>query len=545
MSIKKRILMVGESSHLKSGFGNYTREILSRLHNTGKYEIAELSSYRTVDIPKTEPWKVYPVAVNPHHPCFQEFISNQSNQYGQWRFEFALLDFKPHIVFDVRDFWNYTFEGISPLRQFYHWIITPTYDSAPQRIDSINTFKTADMVLFHTSWAKQNLTEKYHYNINNLGPIANDAVDSNIFKPIGYNKKFHKIKLGIDGDSFVIGSVMRNQKRKLIPDLMKIFSKLVKNYSDKKLYLYLHTTFPDALGWDLPSLLLEHNISNNVLLTYKCQKCNGFSTGVFKGIKKICTTCKSMTAEICSTNNGINNNELNEIYNLFDVYVQYAICEGFGIPPVEAASAGVPVITINHEAMGEVGRNIGAYLVDVKHLFREQETNADRCGPDNDHCYNILENLIQMPKSELNTIGKNTRTKLLENYSWDKTAKIYENVFDNIDITKKLNWDCPQRPVDLKQTILNVESNRDFIYSIIDNIIKEPYLKNTNFIHELIRSLDDGIVLDGTKRIGFSRQSATKVLEIYANNKSAIETIRSTKTPIPDKLKDFIEYSKK
>lgn len=77
--MKKRILMVSESSHIKSGFGNYTREVLSRLHATGKYEIAELSCYRTAETPKTEPWKIYPVAVSAHDPSFSEFTSNPNN----------------------------------------------------------------------------------------------------------------------------------------------------------------------------------------------------------------------------------------------------------------------------------------------------------------------------------------------------------------------------------------------------------------------------------------------------------------------------------
>lgn len=538
--------MVGESSHLKSGFGNYTREILSRLYKTNKYEIAELSSYRTLETPKTEPWKIYPAAVSPNHPLFGEFNSNISNQYGQWRFEFALLDFKPHIVFDVRDFWNYTFQEVSPLRQFYHWIITPTYDSSPQKIDSINTFKNADMVLFHTEWAKKDLINNYYYNHNNLGPIANDAVDPNIFKPIGYSKKFHKIKHNIEPDSFIIGSVMRNQKRKLIPDLIKVFAQLLKNNNNnKKLYLYLHTSFPDAFCWDIPSLLLEHNVANNVLITYRCAKCNGYEPSVFKGIKKICPSCRSLTSYICSPSNGVSDTELNEIYNIFDTYVQYAICEGFGIPPVEAASTGLPIVTINYGAMGEIGSNIGAFLIETARVFREQETNANRCYPDDSHCIKILQSLIDMPLTELNNIGKQTRDKLIQYYNWDKTAKIYEQIFDDIDITQKLDWNTKSRPVDLKYTVINSQGNRDFIYDIVDNILKEPYLKSTNFIQELIRSLDDGIILDGLKRVPFERQSAIKVLEVYANNKSTMELMRTGHIATPEKILDFIEYSKK
>lgn len=536
--------MVGESSHIKSGFGNYTREILSRLYNTGKYDIAELSCYRTLETPKVEPWKIYPVGVSHNHPLFNEYTSNQNNHYGQWRFEFALLDFKPHIVFDIRDFWNYVFQEISPLRPFYHWIINPTYDSAPQRIDTINTFKRADLLLFHTQWAKDNLINTYHYNQKNIGPVASDAVDSTVFKPIGYSKRFHKIKFGIDPDAIVIGSVMRNQKRKLIPDILKIFANLVRKNKDKKLCLYLHTSYPDSFGWDLPALLLEHNISNNVILTYRCNACGSYQSKVYKGIKTLCSTCQTITSQICHPTNAVDDTELNNIYNTFDIYLQYAICEGFGIPPVEAASAGVPVVTVNHEAMGEVGKNIGAYLVNVSRLNREQETNADRCLPDNLHCEDVLQSLIDKSISELNSIGKNTRNELLKSYSWDKTAKIYEDIFDNIDITKKLDWNSSMREMDLKYPISNSQTNRDFIYSIVDNVIKEPELKFSNFIQDMVKSLDDHIIQDGLRRTSFERSQAVKVLEMYGNNKHGMELMRLGLIPLYDKIKDFIDYSR-
>ena len=41
--------MVSEASFLSSGFGTYTREILKRLHATGKYDIAELACYGKVN----------------------------------------------------------------------------------------------------------------------------------------------------------------------------------------------------------------------------------------------------------------------------------------------------------------------------------------------------------------------------------------------------------------------------------------------------------------------------------------------------------------
>jgi len=543
---KKRILMCAESSHIGSGFGNYTKNILSRLHATNKYEVAELSCYRHPSTPKTEPWKIYPVAVKSDHPLYQEYINNDANQFGQWRFEFALLDFKPHIVFDIRDFWNFTYEETSPLRPFYHWMIAPTYDSSPPKIDTINSFYNADTLGFHTEWAKNDLVNNFHYSGQNIGSVFSDAVDHSIFKPIEYSKKHHKIKYGFSDDYFIIGSVMRNQKRKLIPDLLETFSKLCNNNPNKNIILYLHTSYPDGLAWDLPSLLLEYNIAHRVVLTYICKQCNKWFPSVFKGAKTICNHCGNLSGLISSVRNPINDIDLYEIYNLFDTYVQYAICEGFGIPPVEAAACGVPVITINSGVMAEVGTNLGANLISIDRTFREQETNANRVYPNNNELLSVLEQYIQMPINSLNDIGKKTRQKCLSKYNWDYTSKLFENLFDSIDISKKLDWSVDQRQINTSYTIKNNTCHRQIIYDIIDNIICEPFLKNTNFIEELIKNASDGYVQHGQQSIPFNRSSYIKILEMYMKNKVSLEILRTQpNTTLSEKLKDFFEYSKK
>jgi len=543
--MKKRILMCGESSHITSGFGNYTKNILQRLHDTGKYEIAELSCYRDSSVSKTEPWTVYPAAVPTNHPLYKDYIGNDANQFGQLVFDWVLLDFKPHIVFDIRDFWNFTYQETSVLRPFYNWIIGPTYDSSPQKLETLNLFGNADLVCFHTEWAKQDLLNKFHYPHQNLGPIVNDAVDHNVYKPIGYSKRFHKIKYDIPPDSFVIGSVMRNQKRKLIPDILEVFSKLRHNNLDKNILLYLHTSYPDALMWDLPSLLLEYKIADKVLLTHICKNCHKIFPSVFQGVRSVCRHCNQNSAFIASLRNSVSEDQLCDIYNLFDVYVQYAICEGFGIPPVEAAACKNPIISINSEAMGEVGKNINAELVDVCRVFREQETNAKRSYPNNDHLYSILERYMNMPINELNKIGDGCRKKCLQNYHWDKTAKTFETIFDSVDVSSKIPWDAPQRQINMSYSISGVSDHRTCIYDIIDNIIQEPYLKNTYFIEELIRSANDGFVQNGTKQFVFNIENYIKILETYAKNKVSIETVRVTgSSSLPDAFKDIIGYSK-
>ena len=97
---KKRIFIANDASYLASGYGVYGKEILKRLHNSGKYEVAELGCYSTVTSPeiKNIPWKFYPNAVNADDKRFDQYKNNNANQFGAWRFNRCLIDFKPHIV---------------------------------------------------------------------------------------------------------------------------------------------------------------------------------------------------------------------------------------------------------------------------------------------------------------------------------------------------------------------------------------------------------------------------------------------------------------
>ena len=104
MKPKLKILMCSEASFLSSGFGTYTKELLTRLHNTEKYNIAEFASYGYVNDHRDKdiPWKYYANAVRENDSRHREYSSRQDNQFGRWRFEKVLLDFKPDVVVDIR-----------------------------------------------------------------------------------------------------------------------------------------------------------------------------------------------------------------------------------------------------------------------------------------------------------------------------------------------------------------------------------------------------------------------------------------------------------
>lgn len=540
--MKKRILVCAESGHVNSGFGNYTREIISRLHRSGKYDVAELSCYRSIKTPKTEPWKIYPVIPTAGTVAHQEYNSNPINQFGQWLFDFVLIDYKPNIVFDFRDPWMFGYQDHSNFRRFFHWLIVPTYDSSPPKADFMTLFNNADSLMFHTHWAKKDYESLNGCGNNNVKGVLSDSVDVDQFKPISYTKSFHKQNLGIPHNAFIIGSVMRNQKRKLIPDLFSVTKQVIQNNPNKNIFLYLHTSYPDFNGWDIPSLILEYGLQNHVLLTYVCRNCKKFHVSRFQTAFNGCPFCNNICG-ISGVGEGVTTQQLVEVYNTFDVYVQYSICEGFGIPQVEAAACGVPVITMNHGAMNEVGNNIGASIVDIDRAFVELETLAQRVYPDNDQCVEYIQKYIDMDQASYRKLSLTTRSKLLDHYSWDKTYQILENTIDNIDVSNLFSWDMPK--IDYKKTY-EAKNNLTFrqqIYDILDNVLMDNYLKKTNFIEDMIKNVTNKFISTDRGINGYNEQQAVALLEKYMTGRLFTEAVRVGEAAMPDHMKEIIEYA--
>jgi len=536
MSNKKRILMCAESHSINSGFGLYTREILSRLHKTDKYEIAELSCYNTGQSECSVPWKVYPNAVDKTSQDFATYNANPINAFGQWRFDKVVLHFRPDIVFDIRDFWMMSYQEISPLRKYYHWIVSPTVDSLPQKNQWLQVFQNADMVLGHTDWAVNYLKDS-NRGIN-TGPAIPDSVDTTNFSPITHTLSYHRSRM-LCPQGYIIGSVMRNQKRKLIPNLMDVVKKLILYSRNSNIYLYLHTSYPENTGWDIPDLLQEYDMHNNTLFSYLCTKCKKVFASRYQGPKRNCAFCESgNSAIIPNVINGLSDSQMASVYNLFDIYVQYAICEGLGIPQLEAASCGIPICSVDYSAMSEVTSKLEAYKVSYA-LFKELETSAMRAVPNDSDLLRILYEYYNLDNKEKAAIKQNIRQKILDNYSWDKTAETIMSVFDQFE--PKNNWHEPLTIYPDKKVPSDL-SNKEFIKFLVYEVINDPYLWKTNFIQEMIKALDDGYENKSGSINNYNRQTAVKVLETYLNNKNYFEQVRSGSVHLKD---DFIAYANK
>lgn len=542
--------MVSEASFLSSGFAVYTREILSRLYKTNKYDIAEFACYGLVNDPRDKniPWKYYANAVREDDPRYSEYSSRSDNQFGRWRFEKVLLDFKPDIVIDIRDYWMNSYQALSPLRKFFHWILMPTVDSAPQQEDWIDTFLSADSVFTYSDWGAEVLKQQSSNKINYIATVS-PGVDLSIFQNRSKQEKnqIRKI-LGLPEDAIIFGSVMRNQKRKLIPELFLSFrnalDKLSETDPDKasKLYLYLHTSYPDA-GWDIPEILKDNRLCNRVFFTYLCRKCGAVLSKVFTGPAIACPSCMEKLMTFSSVTNGITSDQLAKVYSSFDAYIQYSICEGFGCPQTEAGASGLPIITVNYSAMCDIVKKLNAIPIQPAAFFKELETKAIRVYPDNKQLSSAIITVANMSEDERKVLGDETRKLTEKYYHWDDIANKWIKHLDHLAESCQPKWDAaPAFFEPLDQKLSNVSPNNH--YSIINNIFAKR-LGNKNLIGSMIslnlmQQADYGFSMHGMSVNKHSFGDAINFANMVINNNNQSEQARIQNIDFTD---DFIQYA--
>ena len=522
---------MGEAHYLNSGFGTYTNELLTRLHKTNKYELIELASYGNMNDAKNVPWLYIPHLPQDNNKQEHDlYNSNGANQFGLWRFDQICLELKPDIVLSYRDPWMDNWIAMSSLRPYFHWVWMPTVDSAPQRPEWINVFANCDAILSYSEFGGRVLKEQCKETINWIG-CASPGIDPNIYKPV--SKRPHRESMGIDPDCFIVGTVMRNQKRKLFFELMKAFRLFLDQAPPEianKTYLYLHTSYPEKVGWDLSHGIIEHNLGGKVLMTYICKACHHIFPYTFQDAIIKCQRCAQHSAVCPTVMLGASIEELAKIYNLFDIYAQYAICEGFGMPQIEASACGVPVAATDYSAMYDVVRLTKGYPIPVRTFFKEMETNAERAYPDNQEFAEILIKFFSRPESERLQESVRVRQATLERYDWDKSVKVWENYIDSYEPQNlQGKWNHPPRLINIPTTIPSNLSNEQFVRWIFTHVIAEPHKIHTEEAMSLCRNLKYGATVT---QGGLQPTNPTTIFEQYKNRAqqhNSIELLRGGK----------------
>jgi hypothetical protein len=207
---------------------------------------------------------------------------------------------------------------------------------------------------------------------------------------------------------------------------------------------------------------------------------------------------------------GVDNNVLAAIMNMFDVYVQWANSEGFGMPVIEAAACGTPVIGMDYSAMSSTLRTVGGVPIKPLTLLMELETGCFRAVADNDKLVDkLLQFFDKLDDHQREELRAKARQAYVKNYSWDHTAGRWASYFDQVNIDQLEGaWKSPARIHQIPQDYPKNLANTVFAKWLISEVLGEPRFLNSYMESRLIRDLNYEVTNPGVAGMYFNDQSA-------------------------------------
>jgi glycosyltransferase involved in cell wall biosynthesis len=232
------------------------------------------------------------------------------------------------------------------------------------------------------------------------------GVDIKAFNPLE-NKHLIREKYGI-GSKFVVGFVGRNQRRKMIDRLLQSFANFAEGKDD--VVLLAHTDEePPKDGWSIPYNLWIFNIANKVKLT--------------KSKMDIAARQK------------IDADNMNEIYNMMDVFLYTTGGEGFGLPGLECQASGVPLIMNNTTTALDLCKEdnkIDVLLDKYGRKMIDRGTNGVYfVYPDDKSAAQILERHYKEWKENKQEAEQQWARQNAEKYNWDQIAPMWLFLFQH------------------------------------------------------------------------------------------------------------------
>ena len=502
MARKKKILI--HSNHCKAftGFGKHKKNLLKYLHKTGKYEIVELSnSKHKNELPNT-PWKCHGTLPN-NKKVLMEIAKDPNRQrnagYGHELINEIIEEEKPDIYLGIEDIWAFTGFTSRIWWDKINSIIHTTLDSVPLLPESIQAAPKIKHYFVWASFAQRELERVGHTHIKT---VRGSLETKSFFKLEDKDRAILREKFGLT-KNFVIGFVFRNQLRKSVPNLLEGFKKFKSAHPAADPKLLLHTHWSE--GWDIPTLIKEKGLDNNdIVTTYYCPQCKQYSVKPYEGQGGECPSCYTKNS-LNTTNikDGVSEKQLNEIYNLMDVYCHPFTSGGQEIPIQEAKLTELITLVTNYSC-GEdscVPESGGLPLEWAE--YREPGTQFVKASTSATSICEQLKVVYNMDHKEREISGKQARDFVINNYSIEVVGKFFEDLFDelplidwekiDLDVTNEEKRDPDYRP--------NKDmGNSEWLLDIYKNVLKMSVDTTDNgykyWMNEFIRGKDRQAILD-------------------------------------------------
>lgn len=514
--MKKKVLFHSDFALSKTGFGRNARAILSYLYKTNKYDIISVSggvSQNHPDLSRT-PWKslgVVPVTGPEKADCDSSPEKRRMYAYGAFAIDKIIEDEKPDVYIGTQDFWGVDFSIDKPWFQQINSAIWTTLDSLPLLEKAVKAAPKIKNYWIWADFATQEMHKLGHKHVKTL----RGSVDTEHFKPLEANdKKLLRQKSGIDENDFIVGFVFRNQLRKTLPKLLsgfKIFKDKNPSVSAK---LLLHTGWHE--GWNIPRLSKERGVSiKDILTTYMCKSCGHYKVQQFTSPEIQCPFCNNKgTFVTTSTGAGVKEKQLNEIYNLMDVYCHPFTSGGQEIPIQEAKLAGLITLVTNYSCGQDMCVPEASSLALDWDEYSEFGTEFVKASTKEHSIADNIETVYNMTPKDRKKMARQGRKWVIDNFSTEKIGKKLEEFIDNsdfIDYSKIKKKILKQNP---KAVVPEIKDDKKWIEYLYTHILASPVKDENEGLNHWMHKLKSGM----------SRQTVENYFRSVAHKEIASKT---------------------
>jgi D-inositol-3-phosphate glycosyltransferase len=387
---KIKLLWLGDSPAVSTGFGRVSQAILENLYQSDKYEVAVLGINHPIGDPHRYEgmFRIYPTKA-------------RGNVYGFNRVEEVVAKEKPDIIIINNDLWIVS-EYVKYIPAGNRIITYSPIDALPVQknwIEILNNVNTKLVV--YTEYAKKGILDAIQ--VENI-EIIGHGVDTDEFYPIEDARNF---LANIPRDAFIVQNINRNQPRKRLDLYLKAMQLWLNSKSKQdrdNICFYYHGSLKDV-GWNLVSLAQRWGIDDKFLITDQ----NNLSPA--QGVP-LSTLCK--------------------IYNIADVHVMTCMGEGFGLSPFESAACGVAQVVPDHSACRELWEGKAPLIRIANWDVLTGGINTEGGVIDIEHLVSILDDLYCNRDKLKEYATKAYEYSQREQFTWSHVAGQFDNLVTKI-----------------------------------------------------------------------------------------------------------------
>ena len=512
---KKTVLIHSNFCRAFTGFGKNKKNIMRYLFDTGKYNLVELANGIHWDAPpiNTVPWTCRGSLPLPQE---LEGLSEEEKRgagYGNKLVDRAIKEFKPDVYIGIEDIWAFNNFHLKSWWNKINTMVWTTLDSLPILPQAVEYAPKIKNYYVWASFAEKAFKEMGY---NHVKTLRGSLDTSNFFRFSDKKRKKLRESHGLSNE-YIVGFVFRNQLRKSVPNLLEGF-KIFKE-KEPKAKLLLHTHWGE--GWDIPRLLQEKNISaHDVLTTYICSKCSAYEVRPFSGHGQHCKRCGSQgTVNTTNTGKGVNEEQLNEVYNLMDVYCHPFTSGGQEIPIQEAKLTELITLVTNYSCGEDTCTEESGGLSLEWSEYREPGTQFIKASTSPQSIADQLTKAWELGEDDKREWGRKAREWTIDNFSVEVIGKQLEEIIDEMppvdydyDGGAVIKLDNTYEPKE------NYSSRGDFLLDIYKNILKDEVDENSQGFKHWMGQLEAGKqpaeIINHFRQVALEHNQKTNTLDL-------------------------------